>query len=106
VGTWIDGKPIYQKTMGITVTVTTTYGDVSIPHGIPNILQPVGIEGVLISWTSLGLIASSCLPMEYIGNKLFCNAWFGSANIHSYNQGNVAGSYVARVTLKYTKTTD
>jgi hypothetical protein len=106
VGTWIDGKPLYQRTLEITVAVTTTYGDVIIPHGIPNILQAVEMKGVVTSWTSLGLIAPSCLPMEYNGSKIFCNAWFGNMNIHSYNQGNVAGSYAAKVTLKYTKNTD
>ena len=89
IGTWIDGKPLYQKTYEFNSPVNLTAGDwgaTSIPIGnIDKIIHVVGYSNSTTSWEGLSATAD-------IGS--YVNLIFFRA---------IA---VYKVTLQYTKTTD
>ena len=107
VGTWIDGKPIYQKTfdMGnMTNAGTTTYAKLKVALNVANFDKMIFATGI-IYYTGSGYAFQGVLPypkdadgaialidtdetyiqIEYLGNWNGCNAY---------------------VTVQYTKTTD
>lgn len=105
IGTWIDGKPLYRKTIAYTTTSTVgalnTATSVSIPHNISNFKQLVRAE------------ATDSINLHYPlmnGTNTVSNATF----IHSANDTYVYlkiinDTFTARtyyITLEYTKTTD
>ncbi len=96
VGTWIDGKPLYQKTIN--------WGTVSSPgatkaHGISNLKQVIKIDGTWVVGTEKGSLpyagATDNFTMEINGSNLVADMTSG------FN--GVTDVYVI---LKYTKTTD
>ena len=95
IGTWIDGKPLYQKT--VIYDITTTSDFVSIPLNItyPNFI------------------------MIYDFTLVDGNTFYGLAQPYSYyriidkssfylklTMNNWAGGTTAYITVRYTKTTD
>lgn len=99
IGTWIDGKPVYQTTI-----IRTTTGDVA--HQISNIDKITGIKGFFMRkdgvYETLPRIDDISGWNAYIGDvsKTTINLKLGA----NYT-GNV-GLDTAYITLEYTKTTD
>ena len=112
VGQWIDGKPIYEKTISDTSTRTT--GSNTISTGISNLETLIELKGTVsygsnVTWLPIPL---SDDPSSSMSNS---QVKFGGLN---KNNGNVA-FYIGTdytgvvnvvnkviVTLRYTKTTD
>ena len=101
VGEWIDGKPLYQKTVdtGALPNATTK----NIPHNISNIDKVVNIFGFSLSGTST-------MPLPYTASnsdsKLSVQVTSSLVNISITCGTNRSNQTVSYVTLQYTKTTD
>ena len=99
VGTWIDGKPVYQKTIDFGTLPNSTVKSVS--HGISNMNKFIKISGVWfdanngwdINWSSHSTIAHQI------------NAKVTKSNISITTASNYS-AYSAYITIQYTKTTD
>lgn len=105
VGQWIDGKPIYQKT--INVGALPNSATVLINHNISNIDKVIGLNAVGISSTG------GCLPLPYTyasgsqGGTVADNIKIGVSTTEiSIATGKDRSSITGYVTLHYTKTTD
>ena len=107
VGTWIDGKPIYQKTFTGTCTIpkannTSTY---LLDLTSLNIENDISIDGYFNE-------GDNKIPMN--GISVWDSATFAIGTHYSYTQKKLSvhnvwspitnGSYT--ITLRYTKTTD
>ena len=101
VGEWIDGKPIYQKTVNCGALPNTT--EKSITHGISNLKRCIDARGYAHNPSS-----EAMLPIPYVGHdatsyvNLSVNAttiFIGTAK----DRSSITESYV---TLLYTKVTD
>jgi microcystin-dependent protein len=98
VGTWIDGKPIYQKTVNIGSLPNNTTK--SVPHGIANYDYAVSIEG--FAKNSSGTV----IPIPYVnqsaaGNQVRVSTT--STNIDIGTGMDFSAYTTAYVTLRYTK---
>lgn len=99
VGSWIDGKPLYQKTVELgTLPNNSTK---SVAHGISNLNEIVEIKGIVKSGTTfmqLGKPSTSdihwSIELEVAGNNV------------AVTTGSDRTSWTGVCTLKYTKTTD
>lgn len=101
IGTWIDGKPLYQRT--ITGTSPSASGD--MPLGLTNV-DKIFIDSGYLEAGSYNYIMS--MPGYYSGASDFCSVdimpdktgvYFQMANARWANRPFV-------ITFKYTKTTD
>lgn len=92
VGTWIDGKPIYQKTVASTLISSSGWTDQ--PHNISNI-DFAQIIGFSIANYTLGGTNNNSLM-----------AHVGTVNLEIYNNNSGLYGKTAYVTFQYTKTTD
>lgn len=93
VGTWIDGKTLYQKTF----TGTTASGDSNINHNISNVSQICNVYG----YVNQGNIY--CIPTGfYNGTKRF-NAFADEIKLYIRQEGYDSFPFV--ITIQYTKTT-
>ena len=99
VGKWIDGKPIYQKTLTCALGNATT---VNTPHNISNLDSVINIFGY-------GKDASgNSFPVPYapVGNVSWgVQVYVSLINVICVTAQNWSGSTI-KVTLQYTKTTD
>lgn len=103
VGTWIDGKPLYQKTMDCgTMPSSATTKDVS--HGISNIDYIVSINGFYRVPSDSNKFS---LPLSYNSgdSTQSMQAWANKSVVRLW-AGQNRSTYRAYVTLQYTKTTD
>ena len=95
VGTWIDGKPLYQKTFSFTLTQNnrSSYGE--YPHNIANVdtIFATDVSGILNK------------PRPFTGTAGTIGAWANATSI-VVETGQDRHTYTAVVTLRYTKTTD
>ena len=99
VGTWIDGKPIYEKTVDCGALLNNATKTVA--HGIANISKVVEYKG--ISFDTNGY--SICLPYAGFGDwsvSIYANA----TNIYLQTKQNRTDCVNSYITLRYTKTTD
>ena len=101
VGTWIDGKPLYQKTINFGVLPNATTKEVA--HNISNLGHVVDIRGT--SYTSTGTFMP--LPLMYPSNETVNDTMIQvfSDKIIMKNLAD-RSVYSAYITLQYTKTTD
>lgn len=105
VGCWIDGRPIYQKTIdcGALPNKTTK----TIAHNISNIAKIIKIEGFGYNPSAASEFYS--LPWVQGGTNATkaqdVSIWASNANI-TINAGSDYTTESAYVTLQYTKTTD
>lgn len=99
VGTWVDEKPLYEKTLDFGNLPNATSKEV--PHGI---------ENVDVIWVHDGYVtnASDSFCLSYINISGISSAWYITANsrVAMITTGVDRRSYAATVTLRYTKTTD
>lgn len=100
IGTWIDGKPLYQKTYNITSPSTDT--DNAIVTLDPNIF-PINWDGYLIFSTGSPIGINL-----YYTDSQFINTYpeLVSGTIHMKAVGANYHNLSGYITLKYTKTTD
>lgn len=98
VGTWIDGKPIYQKTIDFgTLPNNTTK---SVNHNISNIDTIVNIFGISKNSSTQG-----ALPLPHVGGALTdMIQMVGSLTQVSVTTSKDRSSLYGYVTLQYTKT--
>lgn len=104
VGTWINGKPLYKKSMMVT-NLSYLVGEHNIDIGIPNVEMIFIGEGSFINGYN-----NKFIPINrYTGDALY-NCWGSTTNTTltlRCGQYNTANAYFwAIVTLYYTKTTD
>ena len=102
IGTWIDGKPLYEKTLHPT---SIGSGDNSIAHGITNADKLISASGSAYSGTLKWLnIPTASTSLQFMLNLY----GFDSTIIH-FEVGNGYSSSTgltdAYITLRYTKTT-
>lgn len=100
IGTWIDGKPLYQKTVSCGALPNASSKEVS--HNITNLNKIVSANGFCDN-------GSTFMPLPYIhdqnvGNQvgIICN----TTKVILLSRGTNMGDYNGYVTLQYTKTTD
>lgn len=99
--TWIDGKPIYKKTINFGNLPNATAKQVS--HGITNMARVVKIEGIIQMNSTLW----TATPLVYKGVDSTYNAEFqvSTTYVHCANSQD-RSNLSAIVTIWYTKTTD
>lgn len=103
VGTWVDGKPLYQKTFSFTVIGTNTYQrynhDIA---NIDNIFIDMGASFVVDSLDEYFPLAPYTTP-NAVNSQINC---FVNATGFDYRANSMLNDATCYVTLKYTKTTD
>lgn len=100
IGTWIDGKPLYQKTIDFGALPNNTTKNIA--HGITNLGKVVLISGYSYDGTNF-----SCLPQvndSQINSQMLLLA--NSTNVSIRTTSNRSSWTETYVTLQYTKTTD
>lgn len=98
--TWIDGKPIYKKTIDFGSLPNNSTKNVA--HGISNLGDVIDIRGTAkSSW------GTHQLPLVFSGSDVnyITNVSVNATNISMSNSADRSG-FTAYVTLWYTKTTD
>lgn len=106
VGTWIDGKPLYQKTVYIE-SLPSSADKGEYAHNIENLENLCGTEAI-VKWKSNGTIADLSHAQIMNGELNAPASFFYSVektNIVIYVNIDRSGCS-AYVTIKYTKTTD
>lgn len=101
--TWVDGKPIYYKTVALNISG----GMQDTAHGISNLGYVVDIRGAC--HVSFGSGKSGFFPYAYPetqGGWLSCSVSDTYITITSAGQSGVAPMGTSYVTIYYTKTTD
>ena len=96
VGSWTDGKPLYQKTI---VWDNPTLGRVdNLPHGINN------VDHIHILWWKAGIITG----IDNTDSNYWADVWICSDTAIHYRLGQSWGESIKPliVTFQYTKTTD
>lgn len=103
VGTWINGKPLYRKSITFTSTISSN-SLMTKAHNISNV-DFIRIKEFILSETT-GTTYS--LPLVgYSGNltdKTY--AYVNKNNIYAYSNGGWGAAWTKIVVLEYTKTTD
>ena len=102
IGTWIDGKPLYQKTVDCGALPNAT--EKTINHNISNIDKIVSCSGIAMHPT--GIFMS--LPLVYDDNDRASNTLIQATktNIRLVVKNDRSAYTSSYVTLRYTKTTD
>lgn len=98
VGTWIDGKTVYEKTINVgTITTNTT-----VEHGITNLDRIISYEG----FADYAGTSPSVMPIQGINPFYgFCMAGYDSTTIKLVRSNSLSSDYAnAFVTIRYTKT--
>jgi len=110
IGTWIDGKPLYEKTIAIdNISVGYKPSDgvqTRIPHGISNLKQAVSLEYSAPFFNKTG---SNALYGGTTTPEVLAYFIVTSTNIEAAGGTNYHGGAVGRYwyfTIRYTKTTD
>ena len=102
IGQWIDGKPLYQKTVDCGALPNNTIKEVS--HGIANIDQYVNIFGIF--WSTSGTGETGSLPFSSTNDNDCVGVWTKNKLTIVLQVGMNRTAMSACVTLQYTKTTD
>ena len=108
IGTWIDGKPLYQKTVEFTTPSETSVQEYSYLPGIPfsSIDNIISIDG----WCKRA--DGWRVPhLFHVGNKLFFSIDWNKSNQKIYfyvleNNDTGTANQPATLTFRYTKTTN
>ena len=109
IGKWIDGKPLYGKTITFTSTISAN-ATTSIVHNITNaknIFIDYGASFIEANIGTNNYMSYSLSLIGYSGNitdKMYC--YVTPTNINFYSNGAWGKNWTKHITLKYTKTTD
>lgn len=100
VGTWTNGKPLYEKTLEFEAS-SSSWTD--YPHGISNIDKIYFAEGMYHRTTE----TEAYFGLQYSDSSTtIFSLSVDSSNIHYRINNSSFGSGTMNVTLRYTKTTD
>lgn len=107
IGTWIDGKPLYQKTYDITGVTLTANQFLVYPTGLSEVVDKyINIEGVRVDDSKK---SAGCMPQKEAegaqGITLLVNESLGGIHI-CCTTDNTDTNIHWYVTVQYTKTTD
>jgi hypothetical protein len=103
VGTWIDGKPVYQKTIDCGALPNST--NKSIAHGISNFKQLIGLKGNAKSSANFIVIPHES-PYDSSTGEYSVGCYVTTTNIVLQTKQNLSSYTASYVTIQYTKTTD
>lgn len=103
VGVWIDGKPVYQKTVYVENLITDSNWH-TVAHGVADIDKVVDIGGATYHSENGGFWVSYALNSYRPTGSMGINISVTSNNIEYMN--NWIAGHSAYITFKYTKTTD
>lgn len=101
IGTWLDGKPVYQKTVDCGALPNNTTK--SVAHGVSNIDKIVDIKGCAYR-SSDGLFIT--MPRVATSTTYMCEINIISGNVNIISSTNLSAFGWSYVTIQYTKTTD
>jgi len=108
VGTWIDGKPLYEKVVtGTSPTVTTDGTGVTSVFGIASNIDRVFVPTAFVEYDG----GNSVWTMPYYNNSMyFIKAQIGKASgvkkLQITSNGTVYNNTTFICVIRYTKTTD
>lgn len=95
VGTWIDGKPVYE--------VSGTFGPVDIGtftiHEFIDSVKIIGIHGFMYT-------NKTQMPLTYNQTRFYSIAYWGNNQVKIETNNNSDGKLSGVYTIRYTKTTD
>ena len=104
VGTWLDGKPVYEKTLDCGTLPNTTTKSVS--HNISNLKNIVSLNGVAINNSGTNTVQ---IPLPY-GNPSNINNTIAirinGSKLDIITGSNLTAFTYSYVIIQYTKTTD
>ena len=110
VGTWIDGKPIYQRTFSAITLIKNTTNLTQIGSDLSANINLV-IDSYICAIGTNGWQASGSAPWTYAtvstSEKVRVEVWRSDSNtlqVYGFNNDNI--DYTLSVTVLYTKTTD
>lgn len=101
VGTWIDGKPIYEKT--IYGQFASNVSDLTVSYDVSDLDRVIDLKGILIPTSGTGTIvigAYSSIPLTFSSNTTT------KCVINRNGGGNWGLTPEVYVTVQYTKSTD
>jgi hypothetical protein len=99
IGTWIDGKPLYQKTF--VCTTPTAKGTNQTVANIDNSYYVVNIDGIAVHSNSVHI------PVNFSqGESAYIVCWVDTGAIRMVTTNLAYLSCPCYITIKYTKTTD
>ena len=105
IGTWIDGKPLYQKTVEITPS-SSTYTVVHYQHSIQNAKQICGYFAFLLFTSgTCQMIPSVQLSGSSLPSSLAAWVYVTTTDVQM-SFGYDRSSEKVCITIQYTKTTD
>lgn len=98
IGTWIDGKKLYKKTIDIEINKANTSSEFVTNNTLTNVDNICNIYGILVR------TSKSTLTVPYYENSsYFFDVKVDSTNVRILNNGFYGKSYL---TIEYTKTTN
>lgn len=103
VGTWIDGKPVYQKTVDFG-TFPANNGSKLVPHGISDIERLVNANFVCQSSTQFRTLPN--VARSTASNQTLWYMTATEVGVLTGSNADVGSTYYGYITLQYTKTTD
>lgn len=98
VGRWINGKPIYQKTIEGTFASSGTGQDIN--HNIANLEQAVNVMGYLVSG---GAGETFNIPVGFYNGAQYFSAFFTPTKMCARLHSSYFGTPY-KITVQYTKT--
>lgn len=102
VGTWIDGKPLYQKTIECTIPSNITGNYLTLTSLDIEIENIININGY-IHYSDEYYIPLN-MP-KVTQTEYYCGVWANTNEVYIQTSSNYANSK-AYITIQYTKTTD
>ena len=110
IGTWIDGKPIYQKTYSAITLVKNTTNLIQIGSDLDINVDLIICSNICVIGTN-GWISGGSAPWTYstisTSEKVRVEVWRSDANkLQAYGFNNDNIDYTVYITAQYTKTTD
>jgi len=99
VGTWVDGKTLYEKTIVKQNISSASSSTVLIPSSELTGMDIVEIGGSYVSRTT-----ASTYPINaYINSNTIIATWLAEGNIYYWLYWGAADTYDAYITIRYTK---
>lgn len=103
VGKWIDGKPLYQKTISLGALPNNT--SKSVAHGITNLKRIVDFRGVANRTATGYTFSVLILPFINTANTIV-QIGIDATHVRMISNENMESYNESYVTIKYQKTTD
>lgn len=100
VGTWIDGKKIYQKTVPCRITDTATW--TATPHNVSNMERCISASGLFVDYPSTP--SGFIFGMYDVGKGTGIFVDFTNIELKTWADKHIGNPIY--ITIQYTKTTD